>query len=191
MSNPTPAPVVVNNPAAGVVNNAPPTVVIQPPVPAPAPMPAIVPLVDQNLVASIVFTKNSAGQTMPIGENADYGGWRTFQIGELKAYDAVGRLLTSSDYSSVVYNNGGFGFPGSNLIDGDPKTFTHTSGLDPIHQMTVTLKTPVNISKVQVLNRADCCQARLNGTVCEFKRSNGTVIKQFVLTSDMVQNLSL
>ncbi len=191
-SSPTPAPVVIANPVSTPTNAAAPTILVQAPIPIPAVVQAQVsaPAVDQNLVASIVFTKNSAGQSMPAGENND---WRTFQIGELKAYDVSGRMLTNADFSSVVYNTAAYDnnyYPAGNIIDNNPNTFIHTSGLDPVHQMTLTLKTPINVSRLQVLNRADCCQTRLNGTVCELKRTNGTLIKQFVLTSDLVQNLT-
>jgi hypothetical protein len=149
------------------------------------------PPVNANLVSQIVFTKNSAGASQPAGENGD---WRTFQIGEVKVYDAANRLLTAGDFSRAEYNTPAYdnnSYPASNAYDGDPGSFIHTGGQDAIHQMTLTLKDPINISHVQVLNRADCCQRRLAGTVCELKRADGSVVASFTLTPDQIQDLTV
>lgn len=148
------------------------------------------PQLDAKKVASIVFTKNTTNATNP-GDNDD---WRTFQIGEVKVYDTNNRLLSAADFSSAAYNaeaaDGlGVAFPAANVIDGDANSFSHTNGQAAVHQLTLVLKNPTDVSHVQVLNRADCCQSRLAGTVCELKAANGALVKSFALSTDQVQDL--
>lgn len=145
------------------------------------------PQVNAQQVSTLVFTRNITTAMDP-SENED---WRTFQIGEVKVYDSSDRLLTASDFSSAEYNTGGHGaFPAQNAIDGDPNTFMHTMRSDSgMHQMTLQLKNPTNVKRVQVLNRADCCQTRLAGTVVELKSSAGALIKAFTLSAAQTQDL--
>lgn len=180
----------VNTPQGGVTNQGSPSA--QPAVPG-TPVsvagttPAVVPQ-----VKVIEVTKDSSDRNvMPAGENE---GWRTFQIGEVKVYGANG-LLSAADFESAAYtaSDGDYTaiFPASNAIDGNPGSFTHTSGGAAIHQLTLQLKNAQVVTKVEVLNRADCCQSRLAGAVIRLKDSSGAVLKQQVLTDAGTQVMSV
>lgn len=147
------------------------------------------PPVNTPMVKVIEVTKDSTGK--PLIKPDDY----TFQIGEIKAYSDK-KLLTAEDYESAKYTKSGdkglsLKYPATNAIDGSLKTFSHTNGKDPIHQLTLTLKEPQFIHKVEVLNRSDCCQERLAGVIVKLKDESGIVLKQSVLTADRTQIIEL
>ncbi len=139
-----------------------------------------------NNVKVIEVSKNSPAVAVT-GSDAN-----TFQIGEIRAYGATGNLLTAADYSSAVYTasgNAGYAlsYPASNAIDGKTYTFTHTHGIEKVHALTLTLKIPQVITKVEILNRHNCCQSRLAGAVVSLKDANNKVIKSQVLTAAQTQ----
>lgn len=144
-------------------------------------------------VDEIRFTKDTTGKTNP-GDNAD---WRTFQIGEIAAIDAAGKTLSAADYASAEYDADtrrtrpapDWDKP-TNAYDGDPKTITHTSGQQPVHRLSLKLKQPTVITSLRILNRVDCCQARLAGVLCEMLMS-GKVVHSFTLTSEQIQDRKL
>lgn len=111
-------------------------------------------------------------------------GWRTFQVAEVFAYSSS-RKLDASDYSSATlssaYKNNMW--PGSFAIDSNPNTFSHTD-IDPIGVLTLTLKNPAVITKVEVLNRQDCCQGRLAGAKLVLKDATGAIIWTGTLTGE-------
>ena len=127
----------------------------------------------------------------PPGEN---DGWRTFQVGEVRVFTESGEL-SRADFESAIYvpSGGDYAtmFSPFNAIDGDLNTFSHTSFNLPIHQLILTLKAPQKISRIEVHNRADCCQHRLDGSVLRIRDLNGTVVKQFALNANQIQVINL
>jgi hypothetical protein len=62
-------------------------------------------------------------------------------------------------------------FPPSNLVDGNPNNFAHTTGQDQ-PWVQIDLGNDYPITKVVVYNRVDCCQDRINGAVIGIIDSN-------------------
>jgi len=56
-------------------------------------------------------------------------------------------------------------YPGRHLTDGDHRTMAHTEGGGHLNYMRIDLGREYPIDYVWVLNRKDCCQDRLHGTV--------------------------
>lgn len=185
-------------PPAGSPNNS---VNVPVNVPAVSPVAPIVPVVSGTTginparkVSVIQVSKNSAGKTQPVGvgENQD---WKTFQIGEIVVFDEAGNQLPGNAYSSASYNvNEGTSliYSAMNALDGNKNSFSHTFGQQDVHTLTITLSSPVNVSKVDVYNRQDCvpvCNNRLNGAVVTFLDVNNNIIKVAPLTSELVQHI--
>jgi hypothetical protein len=125
------------------------------------------------------ITSNDMSQ--PSGENND---WKTFQIGEVIAF-SNGEQLKKEDYASAKYNmNSGYtlGYPALNAYDGNLNTHTHTDGSGLLHQLDLKLNEPKVITKVDVYNRHDCCQSRLNGSHVILLDNNNQEIARFELT---------
>lgn len=181
------APAVVPGALGGVAPSTTPTGKAPvPTVPTPVQV-ATSPPVAAPQVSTITLTKDTSA-------TPNLGDGHTFALGELKVFDSSNRVLAASDFSGATVNaaaNTGWAnsFPISNATDGQPGTFANTGGYGPIHQMIFTLRNPTNVKRIQVLNRADCCQDRLAGVVCELKSSSGVLIKRFTLTDEMVQDL--
>lgn len=131
--------------------------------------------------AKIVITKNTSSLE---SDPANIGGdWRTFQVAEVFAY-SNGKKLSASDYSDArLSSNYGDGkaYPGSYAIDNDITTFSHT-GNDAVGTLSLTLKTPTVITRVEVLNRQDCCQGRLEGARLSLMDINNVVFWSGKLT---------
>jgi hypothetical protein len=151
---------------------------------------ATVPVNTTTPITAIAILKGTQQyESMPANKS------RTFQIGELKVYRADGSLLTASDFSSAVYAPdvaGGVAvtYPASNAIDGDINTFTHTNGEDvKVHSMSLMLKQPTQISKIEVINRVDCCAERLDGSVM-ILASGTKPVASYKLTGAATQTFS-
>jgi cytoskeletal protein RodZ len=163
--------------------------------PPQTPSPSSPQVQDPPKVMTVKLTKDSSNSVKPVMDNNE--GWKTFQIGEIKLYNADGNILGYNDYSSVKYTAAGNGqftdvFPAINAVDGDIGTFTHTAaGSENIHQLTLVLKTPQVIKKVEVYNRKDCCQSRLYGTVLLLESTDGSKVASKILNSDVMQTLVL
>lgn len=159
---------------------------------APVVVAAAVPVAAVPLVKYIIVTKDTTGKTVSPPAS------RTFQIGEIKAYRADGSLLTANDYSSAEYNSAvntgvALTYPAKNAIDGNVNTFTHTNGETPefgFHQLKLTLSSPANIGRVEVINRMDCCADRLAGAVIQLVADNGVILKTMTLTDAAAQTLA-
>ncbi len=118
-------------------------------------------------------------------------GWRTFQIAEIKAYSAS-RLLTQSDYESATYEGSDLSaWPAMNALDGDYSTFTHTIGENPRQSLILTLKEPQLLSGIDIINRADCCQERLNGALLLLLDTNNTPFYTRQLTGEQTISVVL
>lgn len=136
-------------------------------------------------VDSIVFIKSN-----PTSSNSSDPDWRSFSVGELKLYDDKGALIPASAFGLIAYgadvnSPNSIAHPASNAIDGDPNTYTMTGSSDN-EAMGFNLKTPTNISKIEIINRVDCCQDRLNGVGMVVGVANGPVYRT-ILTGDMLQ----
>jgi len=118
------------------------------------------------------------GVVKPIDNN-------NFSIGEIKVY-TDSKQLTKDDYAKAEYNMDGPNtrrFPAWNAVDGDPATFTHTSGTKSHQQVNLTLKKPAVVTAVKVLNRQSCCQFRLANSFVRLIDANGGIITSFQLST--------
>lgn len=106
-------------------------------------------------------------------------------IGEVMVFDesnanvAAGRPV---QMSSTYYNKQ---YPAENLVDGNPNTMAHTSCFDR-GWMRIDLGQTRIVTRVRVLNRADCCQERLEGTVLQLLDSSNSKVWSTTLTGAMV-----
>jgi type II secretory pathway pseudopilin PulG len=143
-------------------------------------------------VKIIEIIRDSSNQTEKIYDDAgviqriDNSDWRTIQIGEVIVTDVNNHKLDASAYEKVYFSETSDGswtklFPPSHAVDGDLKTFAHTTGSNPVHQLTLVLKQPTRIKKIEVYNRAECCQYRLRGAIMLLKNENGVVLKELPL----------
>jgi hypothetical protein len=108
----------------------------------------------------------------------------TFQIGEVKVYDRNHILLRLEHFASAEFaNNTGYSssYPGKNVLDGDLYTFAHSMP-DNIQTLTLALKIPQTITKIEIFNRGECCHDRLNGAVLTLLSVTGKVIYSRTLT---------
>lgn len=140
---------------------------------------AVVPPVLPKLVKYIKLSKSMVDETV-----ADY---RTLQVAEVKAFTDAGQI-DSSLYSDVSYADGlgkqvagQAGYPARNIIDNNLNTFTETGGTEtagpmPIHSLTLTLKDPVKIVRVEVYNRTSYMPERLGGTIVTLLAADGSTI---------------
>lgn len=103
--------------------------------------------------------------------------------GELQVYSsatgpniASGKIVTKS--SAWDANDS---FPGTNLVDGNTGSFTHTSCND-VPWILVDLGSVVPIFNIRLLNRPDCCQRRAVGNVVTVLDGSGAVL----FTSDKI-----
>ncbi len=90
------------------------------------------------------------------------------------AHTNTARVYQSTDYSSS--------YPAANAVDGDPATFSHTLNFPDSYWMA-DLGSPQEIYRVEIVNRSDCCAARLAGLVLRiFDGASNSVISA-VLTN--------
>ena len=151
------------------------------------------PAVVVPFVKTIEITKNTTDKA---ADPTDID-WQTFQLGEVKVYRPDGTVLKAADFDSIAYTagtKGGYSAwkPVAWAVDGDVSTIVSTDyGAGPIHQFTLVIKDQQTISKVEILNRIDCCQARLAGVVVALKDANNNILKSQVLTAEQVQVINL
>ncbi len=72
-------------------------------------------------------------------------------------------------------------FPASNAMDGDPSTFTHTAS-QPNDYWLADLGAEFPIDRVELVNRQDCCSARLGGVVTRIYNGASNVLANAVET---------
>lgn len=153
--------------------------------PTPAISPVVIP--KPQLTKYVVITKdtsNITSDTPPVGENSD---WRTFQVGEVKIYDADDNQLKISA-AEMTHTPSGYGasYVAALAYDGNAGTFAHTDGPTHIHELKLTV--PVSkVAKVAVYNRQDCCQHRLSGAVLSLLDESGAVLFMKNLDASQVQ----
>jgi hypothetical protein len=83
------------------------------------------------------------------------------------------RLYQSSDYSAS--------YPAVNAVDGNTATFTHTAD-QPDSFWMADLRAPQRLDRVQLVNRASCCSARLAGLVLRIFDGASNSVASSVLT---------
>ncbi len=66
----------------------------------------------------------------------------------------------------------GKAFPVGNLVDNNETTFTHTNAGEK-EWIKITLKNEVPITKIEIVNRKDCCQDRIVGATLTITDSSG------------------
>lgn len=97
-------------------------------------------------------------------------------ISELQVFDrnnvnvAQGKPVTSK----TVYQNNSI-FDASKLVDGNSSTFYHSQPNGVGEWVMVDLGSPISISRINVINRQDCCQNRADGLQLQLYVSNPSV----------------
>lgn len=110
-------------------------------------------------------------------------------ISEVQVFDSAGTDVARGKpvTMSSIYNNSQYG-PGANLVDGYSGTFAHTN--NDMGWIQIDLGSNIQLSKITVRNRQDCCQDRLIGTVVLiFDASNNKIFESQPLTNAMTQDI--
>ena len=105
-------------------------------------------------------------------------------LAEIRVYSSKGgpNIITPN---TVVSKNSGYQgdmFPNHNFVDGNLNNFVHTSCYD-IPWIEVDLGNVVEIYKVVLFNRVDCCAGRVLGAVLQIRSGN----KELIYTSDPIR----
>lgn len=74
--------------------------------------------------------------------------------------------------ASTVYKTD---YPLSSLTDGNSNNWTSTSGTDA-GWFLIDLGSEKSVSRVEVINRTDCCQARANGVIVSLMNNSQTTV---------------
>lgn len=77
------------------------------------------------------------------------------------------------------------------LVDGHPSTYTQTSGNKNIHKISLIVKLPIPIKKVEILNRGGIHAQRLAGAVLVLMDKKRNIVKSHVLDSSSRQVIIL
>jgi hypothetical protein len=101
-------------------------------------------------------------------------------LAEIKVYSKNGgpNIITPNTPVSKSSGYQGDVFPGSNFVDGDTGqtyNFVHTSCSD-VPWVQVDLGSMIDIYKVVVFNRVDCCQSRILGAVLQILNDQNELI---------------
>ena len=98
-------------------------------------------------------------------------------IAEIEVYDTLGVNVAPNGTASMSskFNND---FPAAYVNDGSISTFAHTKANHYEHAyIRVNLGKVVNVTKIVIKNRQDCCKDRLDGTWIRMFDSNMSRIK--------------
>jgi len=84
-------------------------------------------------------------------------------IASLEVLDENGKLIKPTNI--LLLPKGLNGYPGNNLLDGNTKTFAHTTNATTNQPAIIGYEfdIPVRVFGVRVVNRKDCCQDRILG----------------------------
>jgi Extracellular link domain len=98
-------------------------------------------------------------------------------LAEIRVYSSRGGPNIITPNTVVTKNSGYQGdmFPNSNFVDGNLSNFVHTSCYD-IPWIEVDLGRMVEIYKVNIYNRVDCCAERVLGAVLQIRKENNDMI---------------
>jgi len=85
-------------------------------------------------------------------------------IASLEVLDENGKLIKPNNI--ILQPKELRGYPGNNLLDGNTKTFAHTTNATTNQPAIIGYEfdTPVRVFGVRVVNRQDCCQDRILGS---------------------------
>lgn len=127
-------------------------------------------IVESPLVKTILISKNDS---------------TALSLSELRVYNVAGiniaRAGTASQSSTA------FGAIASNAINGSPwGKYTHTNS-DGYKWWKLVLEEEIEVSRVNVYNRSDCCQFRLNGAVLYLIGTAGNIIDSRTLSGNQTQ----
>ncbi|MCK6521750.1 CotH kinase family protein [Myxococcota bacterium] len=75
--------------------------------------------------------------------------------------------------ATATQSTDGYGFFGSAAVDGDPSTFSHTADADLLPWWQVDLGANYAITRVELVNRFDCCAERLYNIVISVLDADG------------------
>ena len=87
--------------------------------------------------------------------------------------DGIGNLAVSGMASQ---SSTGFGLGAELAIDGDPSTFTHTDSNDNDSTWWVDLGKTVEVRRIVVRNRDNCCASRLRDITVQLLGADGTTV---------------
>jgi hypothetical protein len=112
-------------------------------------------------------------------------------VAEVQVFDRAGNNVSQG--KPVAKSSGWAGdmFPGANLVDGNVDNFAHTSGnAGESPWMRIDLGGPVQVSRIIVFNRVDCCQNRLVGALVQLLDADQQVVfSSQPLTAQMQQTV--
>ena len=99
-------------------------------------------------------------------------------LGEVLLYDESGEQIPKADILGAKLSSqwDGEAYPASNCINGDLGDFCHTGDGDPSPTLAVVYRCASGataLSKVEVYNRAECCQDRINSYTMDFLNAKG------------------
>jgi hypothetical protein len=111
---------------------------------------------------------------------------RILNIAEIEVFDKIGTNLA---YQKNVTGSSEYPAPHLwvNLTDGNKGNFAHTLGRTPTEydSMTIDLGGEVEISKIVITNRSDCCKNRIIGAKVEILDEGKNVVSDTVNISDL------
>ncbi|OYV74866.1 MAG: hypothetical protein B7Z66_15020 [Chromatiales bacterium 21-64-14] len=114
-------------------------------------------------------------------------------IAEVQVFDQAGKNVSQG--KTVTKSSGWQGdqFPGTNLVDGNLNNFAHTSGnTGESPWMKIDLGAPVEVSRIVVFNRVDCCHNRIVGALVQLLDAGQRVVfTSQPLTSAMRQTIEV
>jgi hypothetical protein len=108
------------------------------------------------------------------GIRLKYNRQECLNLAEIRVYSSNGgpNIITPNTPISKSSGYQGDMFPSRNFVDSNTNNFVHTSCSD-VPWIVVDLGSMVDIFKIVVFNRVDCCQSRILGTVLEIYNEGG------------------
>src|SRR5262245_38063163 len=93
-----------------------------------------------------------------------------------------GAYVGPTNVPSVAQSSEYPGYPAGNALDGDPSTFTHTANIANSYWIA-DLKTSYPIDRVELVNRSQCCDNRLNGLVLRILDGTSNTVATATVTN--------
>lgn len=153
----------------------------------------------RNTVQSLIFTAVPTGSELRVGIDHDSDGALNGDERDAGTdpFDADSFPSPSCDSLQLVSEQGGTrqssgwssdNFPSDNAIDGNPNTFSHTSAGEANPSWWLDLNASYSLSRIELLNRADCCQHRLRDISLTLRDRHGDVVYQSVINPGNLLN---
>ena len=132
-----------------------------------------------------------AGQMKGRYIKLQYNHQECLNLAEIRVYSTNGGPNIITPNTPVTKSSGYQGdmFPNRNFVDGNTNNFVHTSCYDvPWIIVDLNPNGPmVDIFKIVVFNRVDCCQSRVLGTVLEIYNAGGASAANRIYVSDPIR----